>query len=221
LIVVLSPILSQEEAAGEWDRIKSLVHRNGGGDPYEERWGMRRLAYPIKKAGQTFLEGNYLLARFSSDTVAPPELDAHLRLSESVLRYLLTKAGPPESTPPSPQMVQMTRAAEIRQQQAAAAQAAATAQAQEAEQPSTSAGEAEAQASSPGTPAETAPPEAAAPEGAEAVAEETAPEAEAPSDDAPVDDVSVEEPAEEDSATAEESAPAEDTDAEESRQDDR
>ena len=100
LVVVLSPILSQEEAAGEWDRIKSLVHRNGGGDPYEERWGMRRLAYPIKKAGQTFLEGNYLLTRFSSDTVVPPELEGHLRLSESVLRYLLTKSGPPESTPP-------------------------------------------------------------------------------------------------------------------------
>ena len=149
LIVVLSPILSQEEAAGEWDRIKSLAHRNGG-DPYEERWGMRRLAYPIKKAGQTFLEGNYLLTRFSSDTVAPPELEAHLRLSESVLRYLLTKSGPPESTPPSPQMIQMTRAAEIRRQQAAAAQAAA----QEAEQAPAPA--AEGQASPPDAPAEEA-----------------------------------------------------------------
>ena len=146
LVVVLSPILSQEEASGEWDRIKSLVNRNGGGDPYEERWGMRRLAYPIKKAGQTFLEGNYLLTRFSSDTVVPPELEAHLRLAESVLRYLLTKSGPPESTPPSPQMVQMARAAEIRQQQAAAAQAAATATAQEAEQPSAPAPEDQATA---------------------------------------------------------------------------
>ena len=167
---MLSPILSQEEASGEWDRIKSLVNRNGGGDPYEERWGMRRLAYPIKKAGQTFLEGNYLLTRFSSDTVVPPELEAHLRLSESVLRYLLTKSGPPESTPPSPQMVQMARAAEIRQQQAAAAQAAAAAPAQEAEQPSASADAPEAQTSAEDTPAGDGAAEEPAPE---APAEET------------------------------------------------
>jgi small subunit ribosomal protein S6 len=187
LIVVLSPILSQEEAAGEWDRIKSLVHRNGGGDPYEERWGMRRLAYPIKKAGQTFLEGNYLLTRFSSDTVVPPELEAHLRLTESVLRYLLTKSGPPESTPPSPQMMQMTRAAEIRQQQAAAAQAAAAAAAQEAAQPAASAGE------------------ASVPEGTAAVAEQPAAGDQASADAPPGNDGSAEGPAEEDPATAQES----------------
>ena len=180
---MLSPILSQEEAAGEWDRIKSLVHRNGGGDPYEERWGMRRLAYPIKRAGQTFLEGNYLLTRFSSDTVVPPELEGHLRLSESVLRYLLTKSGPPESTPPSPQMVQMARAAEIRQQQAAAAQAAAAATAQEAEQSSAAATVQEAEQPS------------ASADGLEE---------QAPADGAPAGEGAVEAPAEEAPAAAQE-----------------
>ncbi len=225
LVVVLSPILSQEEAAGEWDRIKSLVHQNGDGGPYEERWGMRRLAYPIRRAGQTFLEGNYLLTRFSSDTVAPPELEAHLRLSEAVIRYLLTKAGAPESTPPSPQMLQMARAAEIREQQAAAAVAAAAAAAaapvQEAEQTTTEAvAEAEAPAGDVEQPVETAAPEASAPEEAVAVAEEPAPVAEAASEDAPVDGTQAEEaqPAE-DTATAEELAALEDTEAGESRQD--
>ena len=215
LVVVLSPILSQEEAAGEWDRIKSLVHQNGDGGPYEERWGMRRLAYPIRRAGQTFLEGNYLLTRFSSDTVAPPELEAHLRLSEAVIRYLLTKAGAPESTPPSPQMLQMARAAEIRKQQAAAAPV------QEAEQTTTEAvAEAEAPAGDVEQPVETAAPEASAPEEAVAVAEEPAPVAEAASEDAPVDGTQAEEaqPAE-DTATAEEPAALEDTEAGESRQD--
>ena len=236
LIVVLSPILSQEDASGEWDRIKSLVYRNGDGDPYEERWGMRRLAYPIKKAGQTFLEGNYLLTRFSSDTVAPPELEAHLRMSESILRYLLTKAGPPESTPPSPQVIQMARAAEIREQQAAAAQAAAeAAPAQDAEEPSTAtAAEAEAETGDAETPAETAAPDASGPEEAVAVVEEPASVAEAASEDAPADASAAEEPSAEDAViaeepldgssaehdeqvVAEETAPAEDTEPEESR----
>jgi hypothetical protein len=61
---------------------------------------MRRLAYPIKRAGQTFLEGNYLLTRFSTDTSVPRELEAHLGLSEDVLRSLIVKSAPPKPAPP-------------------------------------------------------------------------------------------------------------------------
>ena len=63
LVVVLSPILSPEESSGSWERIKDIISQDGGDITKEEQWGMRRLAYPIRKAGQTFLEGNYILTR--------------------------------------------------------------------------------------------------------------------------------------------------------------
>ena len=53
---------------------------------------MRRLAYPIRKGSQTFLEGSYFLTRFSTDTVAPRELEPQLNLGENILRYLLVNA---------------------------------------------------------------------------------------------------------------------------------
>ena len=103
LVVVLSPILSQEESTGVWDRIKQLIDTHGGDITQEEAWGMRRLAYPIRKGGQAFQEGNYILARFSTDTMVPRELEAQLTLAEDVLRYLVVRSGIPTAVTAPPQ----------------------------------------------------------------------------------------------------------------------
>lgn len=99
LVVVLSPVLSQEDTSGAWQRIKQLITQHGGDSLQEEQWGPRRLAYPIRKGGQTFHEGNYLLARFSTEKVLPGELETNLRLSENVLRFLLVKSQAPKPSP--------------------------------------------------------------------------------------------------------------------------
>jgi len=52
-----------------------------------ERWGKRRLAYPIEH----FMEGNYVLARFKLKPALSKELEANLRISEELLRHLLIK----------------------------------------------------------------------------------------------------------------------------------
>ncbi len=100
LMVVLSPILSPEEVASSKDRIKGLIDQQGGTIVREDQWGMRRLAYPIRKAGQTFLEGNYLLTQFATEGVLSRTLEGQLNLSEDVLRYLVVKSEPPKETPP-------------------------------------------------------------------------------------------------------------------------
>ena len=92
LVVVFSPILSDEDKTSARDRIKQLITNGDGEITQEEDWGMRRLAYPIRKGNQTFLEGSYFLTRFSTDTVAPRELEPQLNLGENILRYLLVNA---------------------------------------------------------------------------------------------------------------------------------
>jgi small subunit ribosomal protein S6 len=98
----LSPILSPEEFSGTFERIKDVITQNGGDITQEEQWGMRRLAYPIRRAGQTYLEGNYILTRFSTDTTVPRELEPHLTLSEDVLRFLVVRSEAPKPAPPKP-----------------------------------------------------------------------------------------------------------------------
>ena len=101
LVVVFSPILSNEDKTSAWDRIKRLISSGDGEITQEEDWGMRRLAYPIRKGSQTFLEGSYFLTRFSTDTVAPRELEPQLNLEENILRYLLVNADSVSITAPT------------------------------------------------------------------------------------------------------------------------
>ena len=51
------------------------------------QWGKRKFAYPIKK--QT--EGNYVFEKVQIKQTALKELDANLKLSEDVLRYLFVR----------------------------------------------------------------------------------------------------------------------------------
>ena len=101
LVVVFSPILSDEDKTSARNRIKQLITNGDGEIIQEEDWGMRRLAYPIRKGSQTFLEGSYFLTRFSTDTVAPRELEPQLNLGENILRYLLVNADSVNITAPT------------------------------------------------------------------------------------------------------------------------
>ena len=100
LITVMSPLLSQEESGSTWERINSLITQDGGEITHEEQWGMRNLAYPIRKVGHRFLEGNYRLTRFLADGENIRQVEGFLRLSENILRYLLVKAELPIMPPP-------------------------------------------------------------------------------------------------------------------------
>ena len=96
LVVILNPSLSQEESSNIKARISGLITNNGGAITGEEEWGNRRLAYAIRRTGQTYLEGNYFLTRFNTDRSAVKEMEGSLRLSEQVLRFLLVKSEPPQ-----------------------------------------------------------------------------------------------------------------------------
>jgi ribosomal protein S6 len=54
-----------------------------------DHWGRRRLAYELDKQR----EGYYVLMDIDIDTDHLPELEYNLKLSSSVLRYLVVRAG--------------------------------------------------------------------------------------------------------------------------------
>ena len=99
LVVILSPILNQDESADAWDRIKGFINNRSGEITHEEKWGTRRLAYPIRKGQHQFLEGTYHLTRFSTDQPFNQELETFLRLEEQVLRSLVVVAQPFQAPP--------------------------------------------------------------------------------------------------------------------------
>ncbi len=89
LVYILSPEVADESLESTIDGISQFITGKGGVVSDVERWGKRKLAYPLKH----FLEGNYILARFKINPMRCKELEANLKISEEVLRHLLIKFG--------------------------------------------------------------------------------------------------------------------------------
>lgn len=83
-------MISPDEAGQAWERIKGFITNREAEIVHEERWGTRRLAYPVKKGQYQFLEGNYHLTRFATEQSFNRELENYLKLDDQVLRSLVT-----------------------------------------------------------------------------------------------------------------------------------
>jgi small subunit ribosomal protein S6 len=112
---IINPEVSEEQTRAIVERIEQIVSNNDGQVVRVNPWGRRRLAYPI----QHHRDGYYV---FIDMILAPEtvlELDRTLKVSEEVLRHLITRRDP--------KAVQKDRAEREAQAAAAAAQAQAPA----------------------------------------------------------------------------------------------
>jgi len=87
LVLIINPEIGDETMDALIDKVSQFVTGKGGTVSSVERWGKRKLAYPIDH----FLEGNYVLNRFRLKPALGRELKANLQISEEVLRYLLIR----------------------------------------------------------------------------------------------------------------------------------
>ena len=88
LAVVLSVKLEDEERAAALEKVQGYITRFGGTVTNVDEWGKKRLAYEIQK----MKEGFYYFIQFETDNnTCPNEVEAHVRIMESVIRYLCVK----------------------------------------------------------------------------------------------------------------------------------
>ena len=87
LVLVISPEVTEEEFEATIDNVSRFITGKGGIISDIERWGKKRLAYPISH----FVEGSYVLTRFKLGPAFGKELESNLRISEEVLRHLLIR----------------------------------------------------------------------------------------------------------------------------------
>ncbi len=87
LVLVVNPQLSEEAFEAAIDKYNRFITGKGGIVGDTQKWGKRKLAYPIKHFG----EGNYVLFKFSMKPATSRELETNLRISEEVIRHLLVK----------------------------------------------------------------------------------------------------------------------------------
>jgi len=93
-------MLNQTEDTEVWDSVKTFISGHQGNLVSEHSWGTRRLAYPIQKGQQKYLEGSYHLSRFETEAPFNRELESHLRLDDRVLRSLIVSISDEEAQVP-------------------------------------------------------------------------------------------------------------------------
>ena len=87
LVLIINPDVAEERHDTIIDNISRFITDKGGVIAEVDRWGRKKLAYPIK----SFVEGSYVLSRFKFKPALSKELEANLRISEDILRHLLVK----------------------------------------------------------------------------------------------------------------------------------
>jgi len=87
LLMIISPDIPEEEVPETLEKVGGYITSKGGVITDTNRWGIRKLAYPIKH----HREGNYVLTHLQLEPTAIAEIEANLRISEKVLRHVLVR----------------------------------------------------------------------------------------------------------------------------------
>lgn len=87
LMYILRPDLDEEGLGQTLTTIDGLIARAGATVTKVDKWGRRRLAYPIKG----FNDGFYVVTLLEAEPEMPAEIYRLLRIQETVLRSLITR----------------------------------------------------------------------------------------------------------------------------------
>ena len=87
VLYILAPGLEEAEYDANVEKCSKLVTDNGG-EAEVNKWGIKRLAYPINFKN----EGFYVLMSFTGNPDLPAELERQMRITDAVMRFMVTKA---------------------------------------------------------------------------------------------------------------------------------
>ena len=86
MLYVLDAAISDEAKEAMVAKFEGIVEKDGGKVISTDKWGVKKLAYPINYKP----EGYYALMTFEAESTAVKELDRIAGLSSEVLRRMIT-----------------------------------------------------------------------------------------------------------------------------------
>jgi len=86
LMVIFTPVLSEEDFKATQKKFTSFLIENGGKAVHENAWGLKSLAYPIQKK----TTGLYWVLEYQAPSDFNEKLKVQLLRDESVLRHMYT-----------------------------------------------------------------------------------------------------------------------------------
>lgn len=89
VVCVINPDLDENALNGVLEKVSGWITETGGSVEKVDKWGRRRMAYIIHK----HREAQYVLFTANMPAPATAELERNLRLTEPVIRHMITVVG--------------------------------------------------------------------------------------------------------------------------------
>lgn len=86
-IVIVKPGAGETDIASVVDKVTGTIENFGGSIVKNDRWGLRKLAYTIKKENQ----GSYLFFEYAGLPDGVKEMERQMRINERVLKFMTVK----------------------------------------------------------------------------------------------------------------------------------
>jgi small subunit ribosomal protein S6 len=87
IALIIRPEIEEEGQTALIERLSELLTSDGGEVADVETWGLRRLAYPIRKIQDGYYY--FIHGQFSASVL--PELDRTVKLNEDILRHMVIR----------------------------------------------------------------------------------------------------------------------------------
>lgn len=81
---IVNPGLEDSGIDGIVQAVEELITNNGGEIVVNDRWGRKRLAYPIQKKNN----GYYVYLMYNAPATLQSQMERHFHLEENVMRHL-------------------------------------------------------------------------------------------------------------------------------------
>ena len=87
IMLIFDASLEENDIEKELKKVTSIIEKGKGSITDSQKWGVRKLAYPIKHQEN----GYYHLINFTSDETVINEIDRVNKINDKILRHLIVK----------------------------------------------------------------------------------------------------------------------------------
>ncbi len=87
LMVIFTPVLSEDDYKTAQKKYSDFVKERGGQVVHQDAWGLRSLAYPIQKK----TTGLYFVMEYQAPTDCNAALEIQMNRDESIIRHMVTR----------------------------------------------------------------------------------------------------------------------------------
>lgn len=87
LMVIFTPILSEEDYKAGQTKFQDFIKENGGNIVHQEAWGLRSLSYPIEKK----TTGLYYVLEYKAPSDFNAKLEIQMNRDENIIRHMVTR----------------------------------------------------------------------------------------------------------------------------------